>query len=131
MSGKLIKNTFIGTSYEKGNYYIQTIDLNNDINKILIKDFLLEKEDINNNQNEKYIGFCFDCNKNITNPNEKHSVKYFKEIFENINIKEIEKNFNIIIDKYNNYIKSLEEKIKEMKKRNDELILLVKKIIKI
>ena len=132
MSGNLIKNTFIGTSYENGNYYIQTVDLNNDINKILLKDFLLEKEDINNSQNEKYIGFCLDCNKNINNPNcEKHSVKYFKDIIENINIKEIENNFNIIIDKYNNNIKLLEEKIKEMKKRNDELILLVKKMINI
>ena len=69
MSGNLIKNTFIGTLYENGNYYIKTANLNNDINKILLKDFLLEKEDINNNQNEKYIGFCIDCNKNINNPN--------------------------------------------------------------
>ena len=132
MSGKIIKNTFIGTSYKKGNYYIRIIDLNNNINKILLKDFLWEKEDINNRQNEKYIGFCFDCNKNINDSNcEKYSFKYSKEIFQNINIKEIEENINIIIDKYNNYIKSLEEKIKEMKKRNNELILLFKKIINI
>ena len=62
---------------------------------------------------------------------QKNSVKYFKDIIENINIKEIENNFNIIIDKYNNNIKLLEEKLKEMKKRNDELILLVKKMINI
>ena len=125
-----LKNCFIGISKENGNYYIESIDLKNNINKELLKDFLFDKDNINELKKEKYIGFCFKCNKNINNSFcGEHPVKYFKDIIKEINVEEIENNLTNITEKFNNYINILEEKIKALKKRNEEQILLARKII--
>ena len=134
MIEETIKNNFIGISNENGNLYINTLDLNNNKKKILIEEFLLNKE-IEKNKiliKDRYIAFCLDCNKNIKDSKcDSHLVKYFKDINKNINIKEIEKTFKNIFENYNNFINILEQKIKYLKKRNEEQKLLVEKIINI
>ena len=132
MSEEKIKNLFIGTSYKNENIFIDTIDIKYNINKEFLSNFISEKE--NNIQNEKYeyTAFCLDCKKNIKNINcGEHFVKNFKDIINNINIKEIENNFNKVVENYNYIINKIEFKIKELKQRNEEQIKLIKKIIEV
>ena len=131
MTEEALKNLFIGISY-KNDTFIETLDLNTHINKVLLKDFISEKEKEHKLKNENNVGFCFDCNKNINNSNcDDHSIIYYQEINNNINIKSIEDNFKKIIENYNNVVNILEQKIKDFKKRNNEQILLAKKIINV
>lgn len=131
MAEEKIKNLFIGTLYENEKFYIESIDLDKNSKKELIDDFLFEKENKKYFQKEKNIGFCLECEKNINeNSNCKnHNIKYFNTLI--INIEEIEKNLNNIIDNYKFILNVIEEKIRNFKKRNDNQILLAKKIIEI
>ena len=99
----------------------------------LINDFLSKEENKIILNDENNIGFCLDCKINVNEKNiskcDKHSIKYFKDLIKNINIEQIENNFKILIDNYNNIINIIEEKVKNFKQRNDNQILLAKKII--
>ena len=129
MNEEALKNLFIGISYEN-DIFIETLDLNTHINKVLIKDFISDKEKKHKLKNENNVGFCFDCNKNINNSNcDAHKIIHYDDIINNINIKNIEDNFKKIIENYNNVVNILEQKIKDFKKRNDEQIILAKKLI--
>ena len=127
MADEKFKNYFLGTSFKNENFYIDKLDLNNNIDTKLIHDFNSE----NKNKmkiDEQYISFCYDCNKNIKKDIcDKHNIKNFKEIIDTINMKEIENNFKRIVENYNYII----NKIKELKKRNEEQINLVNKMIEI
>ena len=116
MSEEKIKNLFIGTSYKNENIFIDTIDIKYNINKEFLSNFISDKE--NNIQNEKYeyTAFCLDCKKNIKNINcGEYFVKNFTDIINNINIKEIENNFNKVVENYNYIINKIEFKIKRIK----------------
>ena len=68
MEENILKNSLIGTSYEKNNYYISIYDINkNVIQKELISDLSFSNEKINNtnviNMDVKNEAFCFDCKK--------------------------------------------------------------------
>ena len=135
MGERKIKHLFIGTLYENKNNYIERINLNMNIQKELINDFL-SKEIIKNYViNDNNIGFCLNCKNNVNSKNiskcDKHQIKYFKDLINNINIEQIKNNMKIIIDNYNYIINIIEEKIKNFKERNDNQILLAKKIIDI
>lgn len=132
MAEEKIKNLLIGLSNKNHNCYVETLDLNSNLNKMLISDFISGLNmDIEMN-NENNIGFCFDCKKNINkNFTINHSIKYYKDITKNIDIQEIQNKFNNIVENYNNVINLLEQKIKNFKKRNDDQIALVKQIIEI
>ena len=130
-----IKNLFIGTSFQNENFYIDTIDLKYNINKEFLFNFISEKEiKIINEKYEKYEykSFCLDCKKNINNINcGEHCVQNYKDIIDNINIKEIEKIFNKMVENYNHIINKIEFGVKLLKQRNEEQIKLIKKIIEI
>ena len=127
-----IKNLFIGTSFQNENFFIDTIDLKYNINKEFLFNFISEKEIKIINEKYEYKSFCLDCKKNINDINcGEHCVQNYKDIINNINIKEIEKNFNKMVENYNLIINKIEFKIKELKQRNEEQIKLIKKIIEI
>lgn len=63
MAEEKIKNLLIGLSNKNHNCYVETLDLNSNLNKMLISDFISGLNmDIEMN-NENNIGFCFDCKK--------------------------------------------------------------------
>ena len=141
MEENLIKNSLIGTFYEKNNFYISLYDLNkNTIQKQLISDlkFPKEKENnlniINRNENINNKAFCFDCKKNIDfNVNSEckcHNIKYLNDFINDINIKEIEENLKLAVENYKKVYKMIENKLNEFKKRNENQIILARKIIK-
>ena len=74
MEDEKFKNYFLGTSFKNENFYIDIIDLNNNIDTKIIHDFNSEK--VNKIKiDEKYTSFCYDCNKNIKKDNcEGHNV---------------------------------------------------------
>ena len=121
MLEEIITKSFIGI--EEGNddeYLLQSIDLNSNINKHSLSNLLKDtngKKSLNKNINDSKCSF--------------HNVEYFKDSIKDINIVKIEKTLKKISDNYNEIINILEEKIKQFKKRNDEQILLSKKIIDI
>ena len=132
MSEDAIRNTFIGIKEHYGNYYIESVDLNNNINTKSLSEFLLTK---NQNKalikNTNYFGFCLDCKKNTNDSSCKnHSINYFKDIIQNIdNIQNMElklenskKNFNIAINIIN-------QRLEYFINRNLEQLYLIEKII--
>ena len=120
MHEQKLKNSIIGTNEFNGNIYIETFDENNNIQKELLTNFFLDKKDnIFSSQN-----FPFKIIKNL------ETIDMPKEDF-NLDIIEIEKNLNKIINNYNYVIEILLKKLQEFKKRNDELIIFAKKIINI
>ena len=131
MEDEKFKNYFLGTSFKNENFYIDMIDLNNNIDTKLIHDFNSEKEN-KIKIDDKYTSFCYDCNKNISKDIcDGHNVQNFKDIIDKIDIKEIENNFKRIIENYNYIINKIESKLKELKRRNEEQINLVIKMIEI
>jgi len=140
MEESILKNSLIGTSYEKNNYYISIYDINkNVIQKELISELLFSNEKINNinvmNMDIKNEAFCFDCKKNINfnmNPDCKtHNIKYLNDLIKDINIEQIEKDLELAIENYENVYRIIEEKLNKFKKRNENQILLAKKIIEL
>ena len=142
MEEEKIKNSLIGTFHENNKYYIQIYDINkNIIKKELISELVFQKEKIdnintiNNNENIKNEAFCFNCKRNINlilNPKCKnHKIKYLNELTKDINIEIIEKNMKQAIKNYENVLTILEEKFDRFKKRNNNQIILAKKIIEI
>ena len=134
MSEYSLKNSFIGLSEENGKFYIETIDLNSNNDKKLLNEFLNEKNITNPLNKQKYIGFCFDCQKNINEYNNKcikHTVEYYKDIIQNINIEQIKYNYNIALNNFTYILKIIEEKIENFKKRNNEQLMLAMRIIDI
>ena len=142
MEESAIKNSLIGTLYENNNYYISIYDLNkNIIQKKLISDMKFSKEKENNlniiNKNENIINkaFCFDCKKNIDcNVNlecKTHNIKYLNDIIKDISIKEIEENLNLAEENYKKIYKVIEDKLNVFKQRNENQIILARKIIEI
>ena len=132
MSENNIKNIFLGTSYEEEKFYIETTDINANINKILINNFIPDGEVQAKLENNDYVGFCFDCQENIKKGIcENHSVKYYKDIINKINMNEIKEKFKNYVEDYNYVILELEQKIKNLKQRNNEQIKLIEKIIDI
>ena len=136
MSERKIKSLLIGTFYDNRNYYVESIDLEKNIKKNLITEFLAEeKNKINLQEDINNIGFCLTCINNVTSKSlsicKDHSIIYFSDLIKSINIEEIENNLNNIIDIYNETIKTIEERIKNFKQRNDNQILFAKKIIDI
>ena len=141
MEENAIKNSLIGTFYENNNFYISLYDINkNIIKKQLISDlqFPKEKENnlniINRNENIKNKAFCFDCKKNIDcNANSEckaHNIKYLNELIKEVNIKEIEENLRLAIENYKKVYRIIEDKLNEFKKRNENQIILTRKILK-
>ena len=115
-----LKNSIIGTNEYNGSIYIESFDENNNIQKDLLTNLILgQKDTILSNQN-----IPFKIIKNLK------TIDMQKEDF-NLDIIEIEKNLNKIINNYYYIIEVLLKKIQEFKKRNDELILFAKKIINI
>ncbi len=140
MEESILKNSLIGTAYEKNNYYISIYDINkNVIQKELISELLFSNEKINNanaiNMDVKNEAFCFDCKKNINvnmNPDCKtHNIKYLNDLIKDINIEQIEKDLELAIENYENVYRIIEEKLNKFKKRNENQILLAKKIIEL
>ena len=120
MDEQKLKNSIIGINEFNGNIYIETFDENNNIQKELLTTFFLDKKDnIFSSQN-----FPFKIIKNL------ETIDMPKEDF-NLDIIEIEKNLNKIINNYNYVIEILLKKLQEFKKRNDELIIFAKNIINI
>ena len=83
----------------------------------------------------KNEAFCFDCKKNINvnmNPDCKtHNIKYLNDLIKDINIEQIEKDLELAIENYENVYRIIEEKLIKFKKRNNNQILLAKKIIEL
>ena len=117
-----IKNVLIGTSEENGEIFIQTLNKNNLIKKDTLNNFFSGKEDNANIScnNLPFSKIKFNLEKTLKN-----------EIIETINIKEIEENLKHIIDNYEYIVQTLEKKIENFKKRNNDQILLAKKLIDI
>ena len=116
MENNTIKNSLIGTYYEKDNYYITIYDINkNIIKKELMSDLIFPKEKankiniINKNENINNKAFCFNCKKNIDlyiNPECKtHNIEYLNDLIKDINIKEIENNFKLAVENYKSLYK--------------------------
>ena len=137
-----IKNSLIGTFHENNKYYIQIYDIKkNIIKKELTSELVFPKEKsnkinmINNNGNIKNEAFCLNCKRNINlSLNfecKNHNIKYLNELNKDINIEIIEKNMKQAIENYENVLKILEEKLDNFKKRNNNQIILAKKIIEI
>ena len=142
MEESAIKNSLIGTLYENNNYYISIYDLNkNIIQKKLISDMKFSKEKknnlniINKNENMNNKAFCFDCKKNfdcnVNSECKTHNIKYLNDIIKDINIKEIEENLNLAVENYKKVYKIIEDKLNEYKQRNENQIMLARKIIEI
>ena len=142
MEENTIKNCIIGTFYENNNYYVSLYDMNkNIIQKKLINDlkFSKEKENnlniINKNENMSNKAFCFDCKKNIDcNVNlecKTHNIKFLNDIIKDISIKEIEENLNLAEENYKKIYKVIEDKLNVFKQRNENQIILARKIIEI
>ena len=112
MAEEKIKNLFIGTSYENENYFIDSIDLNNNINKALLSNFILQKDNL----------ISYDNNINIQDYD-------YKSIIDKIDINEIEKKFKKVVENFYNIVDLIENKIKKLKERNEEQIKLIKIII--
>ena len=112
MAEEKIKNLFIGTSYENENYFIDSIDLNNNINKALLSNFILQKDNL----------ISYNNNINIQDYD-------YKSLIDKIDINEIEKNFKKEVENFYNIIDLIENKIKKLKERNEEQIKLIKIII--
>ena len=112
MAEEKIKNLFIGTSYENENYFIDSIDLNNNINKALLSNFILQKDNL----------ISYNNNINIQDYD-------YKSIINKIDINEIEKNLKKVVENFYNIIDLIENKIKKLKERNEEQIKLIKIII--
>ena len=120
MHEQKLKNYVIGAYEYNGDFYIESIVQYNNIQKDLLTNFLLDKKDKNlSSQN-----FPFKIIKKL-----KKIYILKKEI--NLDIKEIEKKLSEIIKNYNYIIEVLQSQIQQFKKRNDELILFVKEIIRI
>ena len=96
---------------------------------------IFEKVDKNFEYNNdlKIDAFCFDCKKNINlNKNfdcKNHNIIILHDLNKDINIESIEKDLNRFVKDYENLLKYLEEKIINFKKRNNNQIILAKKII--
>ena len=142
MEENTIKNSLIGTFCENNNYYISIYDINkNIIQKELIDDLSFSKEKmsnkntINTDENIKNEAFCFNCRKNINlNMNsdcKTHNNKYLKDLIKDINIEQIEEVLELTIVNYENVYRIIEEKLNKFKKRNNNQILLAKKIIEL
>ena len=140
MEESIIKNSLIGTFYDNNNYYISIYDMNkNVIRKELINELSFSKEKINNtnviNKEVKNDAFCFDCkqniNLNINSACKSHSIKYLNDLIKDINIEEIEEKLEIAIESYENVYRIIEEKLNKFKKRNENQIILAKKIIEL
>ena len=131
MAEEKIKNSFIGTSFENKNFFIDSINLNtNIINREFIFNFISKNE--NYIESEPYSGFCFDCKKNIkVGACLNHNIRIYKDLIDNLNIKQIENNFQKVFENYNYIINKLEQKIKDLKQRNEEQIKLSQKIIEV
>ena len=111
--------------------FIDSINLNtNNINREFIYNFTSKNG--NYIESEQYSGFCFDCKKNIkVGACLNHNIRIYKDLIDKINIKEIEKNFQKAFENYNYIINKLEQKIKDLKQRNEEQIKLSQKIIEV
>ena len=107
MHEQKLKNSIIGTNEYNGDIYIETFDENNNIQKELLTNFVLDKKNkILSSQN-----LPFKIIKNL------EKIDMPKEDF-NLDIIEIEKNLNKIINNYNYVIEILLKKIQEFKKSN-------------
>jgi len=127
-----IRNSFIGLIEDFDNFYIESIDLNNILKKTLLNEFLFQKDNNNNlSKNINYLGFCFDCKKNINNSHKfKHSIIYYNDIIKNIDtIQQMELKINIAKDSFNYIIDIINIKLNNFIKRNHEQLLLIEKII--
>ena len=142
MEENAIKNSIIGTYYEKNNFYMVLYDINKKIiRKELISDLQFSKDKENNinflskNININNKAFCFDCEKNIDfNENlecKTHNIRYLNDLIKDINIKDIEENLKLAVENYEKVYKIIEGKLNEFKKRNENQIKLAQKIIEI
>ena len=142
MKDNTIKNSLIGTCYEKNNYYLNLYDIDkNMIKKKLMSYIQFSKESINNininnkNENINNKAFCFNCKKNIdlnmSSECKAHNIKYLNDLIKEINIKEIEKNLKLAVENYKKVYKAIEHKLNDFKKRNENQIILAQKIIEI
>ena len=138
MKSQTFFNSLIGINYEKNKYFLEIYDMNkNNIKKESMNEIIFEKGDINDKNlkydNNKIDAYCFDCKKNTNldkNPDCKnHNIIILNDLNENINIELIEKKLNLIIENYENILKYLEEKIINFKKRNNNQIILAKRLI--
>ena len=79
--------------------------------------------------------FCFDCRKNIDyNVNSEcktHNIKFLNDLIKDINIKEIEENLSLAVENFKKVFKVIEDKLNEFKKRNENQIMLARKLIEI
>ena len=136
MKSQTFFNSLIGINYEKNEYFLEIYDMNdNKVKKKSMNEILFEKFDKNLKYDNdiKIDTFCFDCKKNINLEKsldcKNHNIKILNDLKKDINIESIEKNLNIIVKDYENILKYLEEKIINFRRRNDNQIVLAKKII--
>ena len=118
MLEELMTNTFIEIQEKNDEYLLKSIDYDNNIQIHSLSNILTDENNIKNIKSSNKII--------IFNNNE-----YFKEKLKDINIDEIEEEFKIIREDYNEAIIMLEERIKKFKEKIDKQIQLAKKIIEI
>ena len=127
-----IRNSFIGIKEQCRNYYIESVDLSNNINKKSLSEFLLTKNTIEPLiKNTNYFGFCLDCKKNTNDSACKnHSIYYFKDIIQNMdNIQQMELKLEKTKNSFNNVINIINQRLQYFIKRNLEQLSLIEKII--
>ena len=139
MKSQIFFNSLIGTNYENNQHFFEFYEMNeNNYQKKSMDEIIFEKNNLNNknlnyDSDIKIDTYCFDCKKNI-NLNENkicknHNIMNLNNINKDINIELLEKNLNLIIENYENILKYLEEKLINFKKRNNNQIILAKKLI--
>ena len=138
MKSQTFSNSLIGINYEKNDYFLEIYDMNdNNVKKKSMNEIIFDKIDKNleYDNNIKIDSFCFDCKKNINldkNPDCKnHNIINLNDINKDINIESIEKDLDNFVKDYESLLKYLEEKIINFKKRNNNQIILAKKIIEV
>ena len=130
MLEKKIKNSIIGTFEEKGIFYLEQIDKNNNIIKHNLIDCLAKEEyqfKMDNNKNNSL--YKFKIEKKFMNSN--GFMIFTGKLKKSIFIIKIKNKLNEITNGYKNIIEILERKIAEFKESNDAQISFAKKIISI
>jgi len=118
MIEELMTNTFIEIQEKNDEYFLKSIDYDNNIQINLLSSILNDENNIKNiKSSNKIINF--------------HNTEYFKENLKDIDIDEIEEEFKIIHEDYYEAINILEERIKKFKEKIENQIQLAKKIIEI
>ena len=136
MKSQFFLNSLIGTNYEKNQNFLEIYDMKeNNYFRESMDEITFEKDfkNLKNDDNIKFNAYCFDCGKNINLEKnhhcKNHNIKLLNDLNKNIDIELTEEKLEHIEENYKIILKYLEEKIINLKKRNNNQIILAKKII--